>query len=509
MDFKKVVALLISTFCLIYSAQAQIIDGSFGYFNDAGRFSQLSLSGSARMQGLGGAQIALGGDPTAAIVNPAGLGFFNRSSFSITPSFNFFNTQSAYGTIPNTDYKGGFNINNMSLVIDKTIGDYVNEKFKGGAIGITLHRVNDFNQNFNYEGFNDFNSLIDSFLGQASGINPGNMDGRGPLSLAYYNYLINPVPNAPGAYDSFVLGVPRQLETVENRGSQYQINVAYGGNYDDRLYFGGGIGISTIRYSSTKSYREDAFEIYDSNLDDWFPDNSINNLILDEFLEIEGIGINANFGMIYRVSDAFRVGFSYTTPTINALNDESSSLLETDYNNFFYAPEDTVLRNLVSESDIILSQFTLQTPSRLGIGASFFFSKNGFVSGDVEFVNYANAQVSSRDFLTTSDNLTIQNLYRNVVNYRVGAEYRLKPFMLRFGYNYLASPLENAAPNSGINTFTAGVGYRVKDYYVDFSLVNTRFNQLYSPYTLSDATEPVVNIENDRYSALVTIGFNF
>lgn len=504
----KVLTVCIVMLVALYT-HAQVVDGSFGYYHDALRFSQLSMVGSARMQALGGAQVALGGDPSAALVNPAGLGFFNRSVFSFSPMYNANNVSSDFNGTGTTDYRGNFNINNIGLVIEKTTGDISQSKFKGGSIGITLHRVNDFNRNYNYEGFNNDNSIIDSFLQQADGITPSNIEGRGPVSLAYYNYLINPVPGQPGVYDSFVIGFPRQMENIETRGNQYQLNVSYGGNYDDKIYFGGGIGMNTVRYTSKKVYREDSFEFFDSNTNQWVSDDAINSLQLEESLRVNGVGINATFGLIYRPVDAFRVGFSYTTPTALALNDESESFLQTNYNNFYYAAEDTLLRTVSSESDIVVSRFTLTTPSRFSIGMAGFLGKNGFISGDVEFVNYGSAAVNSRDFSTGSDNATINNLYGSAVNFRVGAEYRIQPIMVRVGFNHMGDPMKDSGIDRSISTFSAGVGYRTRDYFLDFTVMNSRFNQAYVPYNLFDGSGPVINLAHNRTTAMVTIGFNF
>ena len=51
------------------------------------RYSQYTLFGTARYQGMGGAMDALGGDFSAASVNPAGLGIYRKSEASFTPSF--------------------------------------------------------------------------------------------------------------------------------------------------------------------------------------------------------------------------------------------------------------------------------------------------------------------------------------------------------------------------------------------------------------------------------------
>ena len=51
---------------------------------DVQRFSERHIVGSARYVGMSGAMTAIGGDPSAILDNPAGLGLYRRSEFSIT-----------------------------------------------------------------------------------------------------------------------------------------------------------------------------------------------------------------------------------------------------------------------------------------------------------------------------------------------------------------------------------------------------------------------------------------
>src|SRR5690606_22597923 len=81
------------------------------YLQDVLRFSQPELGATARFKGLGNAQTALGGDLSSISGNPAGLGFFGQSDFSISLDYsNDLNKASYFGT--NSQYnvdKLGFN----------------------------------------------------------------------------------------------------------------------------------------------------------------------------------------------------------------------------------------------------------------------------------------------------------------------------------------------------------------------------------------------------------------
>jgi hypothetical protein len=53
------------------------------------RFSQPNTFGSARFQGMAGVNTALGADVSSIAGNPAGLGFFRKSEWSISAGLNF------------------------------------------------------------------------------------------------------------------------------------------------------------------------------------------------------------------------------------------------------------------------------------------------------------------------------------------------------------------------------------------------------------------------------------
>ena len=65
------------------------------YSGDALRFSQTPYGSTARFKAVG-AQTGVGGDLSSVGSNPAGLGLFTRSEFSLTPEFNSFTSDAQY-----------------------------------------------------------------------------------------------------------------------------------------------------------------------------------------------------------------------------------------------------------------------------------------------------------------------------------------------------------------------------------------------------------------------------
>jgi hypothetical protein len=483
-------ALLICSFFEVYSQS-----GPYGYYNDALLFSQSRYGGSARVQGMGGVQIGLGGDVSNILSNPAGLGFFNRSEVSFTPSVNFHSTSTDYINTTTDAFDTRFNINNIGIVFNRSRNRQIAGDWRGGSFGISFTRINNLNNEFRYRGNNPGTSIIDYFLNSADGRTPNQLSGL--TELAYYNYLINPEGPPQNLYNSFVIGFPQlQEETVSTSGGQNQWSLSYGGNYADKVYFGLGLGFTSLDYLNEKVYREG------------FVGEPINNLQINERFRVNGGGINGTIGVIVRPNDMFRFGASFVTPTVYYLNDESSFILSTNYNNFYYPEEDTVLNSLVSESSITVSNYNLQTPMRVNAGVAYFFGKDGFISADIEYLNYRSNRLSTNAFSMDEDNQTIRNLYNSAINFKLGGEYRYEIFRFRAGGGYYSDPF---AVSDGLNrarlNFSVGIGLRLPTFFMDLAVLNNRFNSSYIPY--DDAMVPTAEIRNNSTSGILTVGFNF
>ncbi|TAH06805.1 MAG: hypothetical protein EAZ14_12195, partial [Runella slithyformis] len=79
------------------------------YANTALQLSDMTQNGTARVQGMGGNHVALGGDASTIFGNPAGLGFYNRSEFSLSPGFNMTNKDANYIGNSTKDSRNGLN----------------------------------------------------------------------------------------------------------------------------------------------------------------------------------------------------------------------------------------------------------------------------------------------------------------------------------------------------------------------------------------------------------------
>ena len=116
-------------------------------------------------------------------------------------------------------------------------------------------------------------------------------------------------------------------------------------------------------------------------------------------LRYPGGGINANLGLIYRPIDQLTVGVSYQTPTI-FLSKITGKIFVLESSVLGIQSGDSLFdSNSQSEAPLFEYNMTLKTPSRLSAGATYFFQKYGFVTANVDYLNYSNSRFSSSDFI--------------------------------------------------------------------------------------------------------------
>ncbi len=512
MRFSKIsLSVILMFFCTGVFAQ--------GFVENAMLFSRTKPGGSARIQAMGGAQIALGGDFSSGLSNPAGLGMYNRSELTFSPALNFYNTNSTYSGTREDDTKTMLTIPGVSYVNHFTPNK---EDFRG-SLGVSFTRINDFNKTFRYNGDDANPSIIDFFLEDANvfGLDAGDIR----TALGYDNYLIDDataIGGNPGEYFSEMELNPndpsdirflRRQGNVDVKGRQNQFTIGYGGNVKDKFYFGANIGFANLRYRFQSTYTE--FD-YLFELDPNFV--ALNSLSVRETIEIEGSGINATLGVIFRPVDFFQAGISLLTPTYYNLTYTHHSRVSSQWDNFDYLGlGTTILRSLNSElTDPIIYEYNLTTPMKLNMGAAFIIGKYAIITEDIEFINYSKAKYSSSTPNDSYDveNDGIKNAFKNnpIINYRFGIEGRYDIFRLRAGYNYQQNPhiAQRSRVNAETQTLSAGAGVRLKTFFIDFALLQTEGKSVYSEYAMFDpSNDPVVNQKNKITSGMFTVGFTF
>lgn len=492
----RLVVTLVAVFYLIQSGTAQ------SYSETARLFSRVGLGGSARVVATGGAFTALGGDFSSATANPAGIGMFNRFEISISPGYGLYHTDSKYINNSSSADKSKLILPALGIVFHKSTGNETG--LITSNFSITMNRLADFNQKYHYSGKNTETSMVDYMIDQAFGYLETDLESSGSMGnslagLGYRNYLIGPWslidPGYPeDEYFSDVITQPIQEETIELSGGVNQWNLTYGANIDDKIFLGAGIGIPTLTYRSVKTYSEA------------FPDDDfLTNFTLNETLDIHGGGVNLNVGAIFRPIDFVQIGLRYTSPSYLRLSESYVGKMSSLWNDFDYFGDGSeILSDVSSDTDIITSNYSLRIPGKLSGGIALL-SKIGFLSLDAEVIDPSKAKYNSKTEGVSfdTDNSEIALDYMPAINIRLGGEVKINMFRVRGGFASQSNSKLEGEIDTAV-TYSGGVGYRSKTYYIDFAIANTTRASDYKPYGGISRT---ANFDHRYLTGMFTIGF--
>ena len=300
---KKILLILL----LVYSLSP------IAYSQDVQRFAERGTMGTARYVGMGGAMTAIGGDPSAAMVNPAGLGLYRRSEISVSIDETIDNTQqvgsndtyqrtrfaaphiSAIWAWGNSQKQRGLVYNNFMFSLNRLANFNRDIVVKGAGMGMvpTICNIT-----------NDEGGVSEEFLVNK----PWDDVEIGWLSiLGYEAYLIDPIEN--NKWKPAVDFTDGSL-SISETGTSDQYTISWAGNISNQWYIGIGLNIPTITYTKHTSLREE--------------NNQNSSAELKSMFHVSGVGVSGSFGLIYRPIQALRIGASLQTPTILSLSRQST-----------------------------------------------------------------------------------------------------------------------------------------------------------------------------------------
>ncbi|TWR28811.1 hypothetical protein FPZ43_11100 [Mucilaginibacter pallidiroseus] len=480
------------------------------YSQDAIRFSGGLNGSTSRIKALGNAGTAVGGDLSNISGNPAGLGFFTRSELSITPEFDGSKVKSTYFGQSMSDSRNSGNVAHAGLVIynqlSKPRGADKSKGWLSVNYGVSFSRNNNFYENISYGGVNNTSTIANYYSNLANQTKLSDNQGfylpDGSLqSWAYNQYLIeeqngNYFPNAQNG--------STQLMGITREGGVSTVDFSLGANYSNKLYLGFGVGFTSLRYNSSQVFSENGVVNLPATPTD--PAESLN--YQSQFYQNQitrGSGINARLGLIYKPVESVRLGATFTSPTWYNIDDNYSEGLSTRY------PQSTSNANFSDgTTDPYFLNYNLRTPWKVAGGLAVFAGKYGFITGDVEYVDYSSAKIlRNNDYNNTGDNADIASLYRGAINARIGAEARLNSiFSLRGGYGIQGRALRDKDLGGDIKTASAGIGARFGAYYVDATYLHITNNQTVFPYEVG-AASPSALLNRSANNGYLTIGYRF
>jgi hypothetical protein len=394
--------------------------------------------------------------------------------------------------------------------------------------GFNYSRIKSFEQRYSTSKQKMKSSLTDYMLELTDGVHHSTWTGNSDdyynnsnlywLSiLAWDGYLINEKPGTNNAYESILhMGelVDPSLKVTE-KGKIETYDFTIGSNISNQYYWGATISITDLSYLMTSTY------------DEKFSEGG--GFALDNYLNTKGSGIQLKLGFIYRPTDAFRLGFSYHTPTWYTMTDHyQGSLIP----NGIYDEKDKEVGK--TETPFSSLNYYLRTPGSFTFSIATVLGTQAILSLDYENKNYSSMNLKDDRGNDWKDvNGIIKDDYKNTSTIRLGAEYRFTPqFSGRAGYAWAQNPYrinisslgEMIVPAGTIPHYTlsncttyltAGLGFRfTPQFYGDFALVHRSQNDdlyYFPPLNIGGSGPDSFSgtFTNKSLKGLVTLGYKF
>ena len=394
--------------------------------NSVDVYSANPLTGSAKFNAMAGSMGALGGDLSAINTNPASVGVFITGNISGTLAVNSSKTTSSFSNAANSYKLNNADIGQLGgVAVFETSG---NTPWKFVNFG-----VNYTNQNLEEYIETPANS---SYKFQDSNL----VDANG-----------NPVT---GTFTS--LG-----HAYDRTGNLTNMNIAFGGNYDNKFYVGGSL-----------NFKGATIEQYDSSRLSLDVDNN-NSYVLNKqgtpYTE-DSNGFSVSAGIIGKINNNIRLGASIESPT-----------WWTQYRTYSEVNED----NLGYYFDYYDEDRKFTSPMKATLSGAFVMNKNFAFNVDYS-LGLTKPKYKVQGPAETQLNDFFQSEYKNLSELRVGGEYRYNNFRLRGGYGISNSPFEKRANFDDLyvgkrETLGVGFGFDFKSFYVDaaYNKITTNSTNVY------------------------------
>ena len=449
------------------------------------QFSTPQLNGSARYKSMGGAFGAIGGDVSSIQINPAGSAISLYHLTSVTGNLHLNNNKSNYLGSDSNKRNSDFTFDEIGAIYQIDSKNQ-NSALKKTTLSLSVNNDNSLNSDFYFKGLNP-NSVAHYFLQYAN-------HGYNGAAVPYQLVQLGPSEDVTSAYDllnSNAYGFSAQQALLgyqsyileQGGNGQYVANVANGpylqqssvitdgmnakvtGNiafdFNERFYIGANLNYHSIDYKKSN-------QIYEVSTQPSFT-NGVSEILFTNTNYTYGDGFSFNIGALAKITDQFRVGASYESPTWFTLNDEFQQELETIY--YINGAKDytNVSPNLITVYD----SYKLKTPSKLTASMAYVLGTKGLLSVDYSRKDYST--ISYKDDMGSYSNLNsfYSNEMKAVNEIRVGTEYRINQMSLRAGYRFAESPYKNSNILGDLNSISGGLGYSFDNKRVDLAYTYT------------------------------------
>ena len=521
---KKYLPLFCLHLCLLLSSAlyAQVPE-------DALRYSFYPQNGTARNLAIGGAMGSLGGDINATFVNPAGLGFYKTGELAISPGFQFSNNKTNYRETASQNKNSSFGFGTSGIVegfLNKNKNN--NRSFTSTAISFAVTQTANFNSTINYSGLNNYSSFSEQFAEEfaKSGrtideVLASNSPYPYSSAPALYTYLIDTI-KVNGVYQvkaapEYILDAGKAIRQEMNKtttGGITELALGFAVNRDDKLFFGGTIGVPLIHYNSNTNFKESDTSSNNSN--------HFKSFDYTDNFTTDGVGVNIKVGFIFRPKEYIRLGLAFHSLTYMSLTDKRSTSFSTQLENpigTFSVSSNTFTNDMPGQVN-----YGQSTPFKAILSGSYVFrevsdtkKQRAFITADIEYVHYKGSRFRSEEKAPTdldksyynSLNKVVASDYKGNLNFRAGAELKFNIIMARLGFAYYGNPYQDATFKVNRMLLSGGLGYRNKGVFVDLTYVHSISNNINIPYRLEDRLNTYATYKQQMGNIVATVGFKF
>ena len=278
--------------------------------------------GTARYVGMGGAMTAIGGDPTAVMDNPAGLGLYRRNEIAMTIDETIDRTQQLDSR--DSYQRERFMVPNVAGIMawgspNKQRGMIFNNFM------FSYNRLASFNRDIVTQGTQL--GMVQTICNITNGLPESNFDQDKVWEdtkiawlsiLGYETYLINPTTNDQWTpVDNFTNG----SLSISESGNYDQYTFSWASNINNQWHVGLSLNVPTLSYTKNISILET---------------NRINSAELKSMYYVSGVGVSGSIGLIYRPIRSLRIGASFHTPTVLGLSVQTEGDMYSTVDNLQY-----------------------------------------------------------------------------------------------------------------------------------------------------------------------------
>lgn len=484
---------------------------------DALRYSLDDIQGTARFRAMGGAFGALGGDLTAANINPAASAVFASNTVGFTFGYLNNNQDSQYFEGIDTGARDSWDINQFGGVFVFNNPD-ISSNWTKFSFGMLYDQTANLDQTWSARGINPDTSLGTYFLANAQGkrldeisVLPGETIGEAYAAignlygfehqqafLGYESFILDPLEFEDGN-TSYILNMDggdyRQGHYVNARGYNGKLAFNLATQYKNILQLGLNLNTHFLRYDEFSRSTERASSFA----------SRIEYMEFEETLLTTGSGFSFQLGAILRATPSLRFGFNYASPTWMYLNDETTQFVLTERRGTGATNPVTIIDPRIVN---IYPSYRLQTPWSIGASAAYVIGNRALLSFDYGLKDYSSMRYGNgNDPFFAGQNNIISNTFKSASSYRFGGEYKIKHVSVRGGYRIEESPYQNTVFFGDLSAYSFGLGYSFNNLRIDGSFAQSERNfarQLYE-VGLTDTAQFTQRITD----VIVTMTFMF